>query len=104
MMLMVRCTLLLVIRRVVAKFLVYLSGNDLDTYLKDHWYNFEEGINNCGFSFQAEKMLITHVMRFGIIQYFTRYTKDNHSVKGLEDPHIMGIQLKYNQYYDIYIE
>ncbi|SBO14587.1 hypothetical protein ANAPC1_00946 [Anaplasma phagocytophilum] len=48
-------------------------------------------------------MLIIHVVRFGIIQYFTRYTKDNHSVKGLEYPHIMGIQLKYNQYYDIYI-
>ncbi|SCV66525.1 hypothetical protein ANAPRD1_01116 [Anaplasma phagocytophilum] len=41
-------------------------------------------------------MLIIHVMRLGIIQYFTRYTKDNHSVKGLEYPHIMGIQLKYN--------
>ncbi|SBO31782.1 hypothetical protein ANAPC5_00599 [Anaplasma phagocytophilum] len=43
--------LLSVVRRVVAKFLVYLSCNDLETCLQDHKYNFEESINNCGFNF-----------------------------------------------------
>ncbi|AGR80912.1 hypothetical protein [Anaplasma phagocytophilum] len=85
------------------KFVAYISCKDIDTYLKDHKYNFEESINNGGFNFRTEKMLLMYVVILDIFQYFTRYTKDNHSVKGLEYPHIMGIQLKYNQYYDIYI-
>ncbi|SCV64006.1 hypothetical protein ANAPRD1_00535 [Anaplasma phagocytophilum] len=60
----------------MAKFVAYLSCKDIDIYLKDSKYNFEESINNCGFSFHTEKMLLIYVVRLGIFQYFTRYTKD----------------------------
>ncbi|ANC34584.1 hypothetical protein P029_04575 [Anaplasma phagocytophilum str. Norway variant2] len=74
--------LLSVVQRVVDKFVVYISCKDIDIYLKDHKCNFEESINNGGFSFHTEKMLLIYVVILDIFQYFTRYTKDNNPVKG----------------------